>query len=150
MVNGPEIAGGGLELRAGIQIGDAFAVYYMPVGLIGAFIDRPFDGDTTAGALYNTAMVDITLFDLFTFGAGPSIDFVWGCSNLVQTEVDCEASDAFFGSHGRLALNLMPVMGAMGTRHALTISFDVHPTVFSWDNETVGVTMLGGIGYEMM
>lgn len=147
LVNGPEIGMGGVSLRAGIQVGDLFGVYYMPVGLVGALYARP-DGAAAAGLLFNNAMVDFTIADMFTFGVGPSLDFIWGCSDTYQTESDCDTADPFFGANGRVALNLLP-MGGPGSRHAMTISFDVHPTVFSWEDEVVGVTMLGGLGFEM-
>lgn len=147
LVNGPEIGFGGLSLRAGVQLTDLFAVYYQPMGLAGALYARP-DAAGAAGLLFNSAMADFTIFDMVSVGFGPSLDFVWGCSDSYQTEADCDSTDPFFGANGRVAVNI----GAMGrgTRHALSVSVDVHPTVFDWDRGAVGVTMVGGIGYEMM
>lgn len=147
MLNGPEIAFGGLSLRAGVQLSDLFGVYYQPMGLAGALYARP-GAASGAGLLFNSAMADFTIADFVSLGFGPSLDFIWGCSDTYQTEADCDSTDPFFGANGRVALNL----GAMGTgtRNALSISVDVHPTVFDWDRGTVGVTMVGGIGYEMM
>lgn len=149
VADGPDLAMGGIELRAGIQLGDYLGIYYMPIGTIGSLYNRPGGESAVAGMLFNNAMVDFTIADMFTIGGGPSIDFIWGCSDAVQNEVECDTTDALFGVNGRVALNLMP-MGGPGARHALTLSFDVHPTWFNWDRDVVGWTMLGGIGFEMM
>jgi hypothetical protein len=145
VANGPDIGMGGAQLRLGVQIGQMVGLYYMPTGLVGAITDRPGSSGSVAGLLWNTLMFDLTIADFVQIGGGPSMDWIWGCSSDIQAEVDCDTTDPFFGMHGRLAF----VIGGHGPgrRGGLTLSADVHPTFYDWDDPSVAV--LGGLGFEL-
>ncbi|MDQ3036217.1 MAG: hypothetical protein M3Y87_27700 [Myxococcota bacterium] len=142
---GPDIGMGGAQLRLGVQIGQMFAVYYQPTGLVGSIVDRPGSAGSAAGLLWNTAMAEVTLADFIQIGGGPSMDFVWGCDRNFQAEVDCDSTDPFIGAHGRVALALGG--HGPGRRGGVTISADVHPTWYRSDDPSIAV--LGGIGFEL-
>lgn len=142
---GPDIGMGGAQVRVGVQLGDWVAIYYQPTGLVGAIYDRADGSEAAAGLMWNTAMIELTVMDFLQIGGGPSVDFIWGCDNRYQDEIDCDSSDAFFGASGRVAL----VLGDYGPgyRQGLTISAEVHPTWYREDDASIAV--LGGIGYEL-
>lgn len=141
---GPQLAAGGLRARLGLQIGDYFAIYYQPTGLVGTFYNQRI-GDSAAGAFFNSLLVELTLFDMLQIGAGPSADFMWGCSDDPQSRLSCNDHGVFFGLDGRIAVVVAPTLGE--SRMGLTISADVHPTWYASD--TAGIAVLGGIGLEM-
>lgn len=143
--NGPDIGMGGLQLRLGMQVGQIVGFYYMPTGLIGSIVDRPGSAGSVAGLLWNTGIVEVTLADMVQLGVGPSVDWIWGCSRDFQSEVACDSTDAYFGMHGRVAF----VLGGHGPgrRGGVTLSGDVHPTFYDWDDP--GLSVLGGLGFEL-
>jgi hypothetical protein len=114
--------------------------------MIGGFLgERELVSDGVAGVMFNTGMLELTIADVFQIGAGPSMDWIWGCAETIQDEVSCAESGPYFGLDGRVAV----VIGDQGpgTRSGFTLSADVHPV---WlDDDHVGVTMLGGAGFEL-
>jgi hypothetical protein len=144
-VRGPQLAFGGLRARLGIQLGDWFSLYYQPTGLVGAFMHRADGRDAAAGLLWNSFLAEVTLFDIVQLGAGPSVDFVWGCSDTPNSSLSCSDHGPFFGIDGRVAVVIGHDM--MGSRGGLTLSADVHPTWYA--DDTVGLAVLGGIGIDM-
>lgn len=142
----PEGFMGGIALRLGLQLGDWFSVYYQPTGLIADLETSPAgDFYDEAFTLWNSIILETTLFDFVSIGAGPSMDFYWDCEQFVQGQASCADGGAFFGLHGRAAVN---IGGALfGQRGAVNLSFDIHPTWFWDDSETL--SMLGGLGVEL-
>ncbi|UJR83630.1 hypothetical protein [Sandaracinus amylolyticus] len=142
--NDPEGWMGGGALRLGMQLGDWFSVYYQPSGIATGL-------DTTGGdselvfTLWNSLLAEATLFDFLSIGAGPSVDFYFGCEASEQSQASCADEGAFFGLHGRVAINIGGLL--FGQRGAVNVSFDVHPTWFEDDTETVA--LLGGLGLEL-
>ena len=143
---GPELGMGGAALRLGIQLGDWGAIYYQPTGLVGTAFEREGEGDSVLGQLWNTGVIELTIFDLVQIGGGPSADFIWGCEPTIQDEAACAAESVAFGLDGRLAL----VLGGMnqpGQRDGLVIEARFHA---SWyDTEDASVAVVGGVGYEL-
>ena len=143
-VRGPEAAFGGLRARLGLQLGDWFSIYYMPTGLVGGFLSSRAN-DAVVGLMYNTLMAEVTLFDMVQLGVGPSIDLTWGCADDRQGDLSCADHGPFFGLDGRVAV---VIGGDMEHgRGGLTLSADVHPTWYN--DDAVGITVLGGIGVDM-
>lgn len=133
---------GGGQLRLGAQINDLFAIYYQGEGFIGAWSTD----SRLAGMLYNVAMAELTLADVFQLGLGPSLDYVWGCRDPNgNRDLACANEGPFFGADARLAV----VLGGEGphNRHGVTFSATIHPTWFAEDS--VSVAALLGVGYEM-
>ena len=143
---GPDLGMGGLALRVGVQLGDWGAIYYQPTGLVGSGVDREgATGDSIAGQMWNTGMIELTFFDVLQIGGGPSADFIWGCEETIQDEVACADSDIAFGLDGRLAL----VLGGAepGQRDGFVIEARVHSTWY--DTEDASIAVLGGLGYDV-
>lgn len=142
---GPDQGLGGAALRLGVQLGDLFAIYYQPTGLIGSFTNRDPGRDSISGQMWNTGMLDLTLFDMLQIGGGVSADFIWGCDETIQEEVACAESDIAFGAEGRLAL----VLGGAepGYRDGFVIEARIHSTWY--DDDDASVAVLGGLGYEV-
>lgn len=145
VAGGPDIGMGGGQLRVGAQVGQHFAAYYMASGFVGAITDRPGSGRSTAGMFWNTAMAELTPTDFMQIAGGPSADWIWGCDDTFQNEVDCDSTEAFFGMHARLAFALGGY--GPGPRSGLTISADVHSTWYRSDDPSVSI--IGGIGFDL-
>lgn len=145
VASGPDIGMGGAQLRLGVTLGDMIAFYYQPTGLIGALVNRPDGSEAAAGLLWNTAMVELTFADMLQLGVGPSMDFVWGCDNAFQNEIECDTSDPLFGLHGRTAFVFGG--GGPGQRGGLTLSLDVHPTFY--ESDEVALAVIGGLGFDL-
>lgn len=131
---------GGLSPRVGIQLDDTFAVYLQGQGLVGQFIGSP--SREVAGVALHALMFDLTLGHLVQLGAGPSLDFVWGCSESNQR--GCTGAGPYLG--GNLRVAVLAGYRRPSGRAGPIFSFDVHPT---WLGEDLIVTMLFGIGYEV-
>lgn len=143
---GPDLGMGGAALRLGVQLGDWLALYYQPTGLIASIVDRDPGRDSIAGQMWNTGMIEVTLFDMLQIGGGPSADFIWGCDESIQDEVACANSDVAFGLDGRVAL-VFGGMGDPGSRQGFVIEARVHPTWYDEDDASIAV--LGGLGFEV-
>lgn len=142
------MAGG--SLRAGVQLGDWLSTYYQATLLYAALsqgteIESGGDSDN-AFVVWNTFLFETTLFDVVSIGAGPSADLYVDCEESVQAHRGCARDAVFFGMHGRVAVTIGRTMPG-GARDGLTLSFEVHPTWFDEQRETV--TMLGGIGFDL-
>ncbi|AKF03846.1 hypothetical protein DB32_000995 [Sandaracinus amylolyticus] len=136
----------GLSLRVGVQISDWFAVYYQPSGILAGLETTPSGGDyDEAFTLWNALLAEATLFDFLSIGAGPSLDFYWGCDAGIQSQAACADENPLFGLHGRVAVNIGGLF--LDQRGAFNVSFDFHPTWFEDDVKTY--SMLGGIGVEL-
>lgn len=136
----------GLSLRIGAQISDWFAAYYQPAGFfVGLESATPGDDFEDAWTMWNTFLAEVTLFDFLSIGGGPSVDFFWGCDGSRLGQASCSDEGAFFGLHGRAAVNLGGML--FDQRGAVNLSFDIHPTWFEDDSATLA--MLGGIGVEL-
>lgn len=131
---------GGLSPRVGIQIDDTTAVYLQSQWLVGEFLSEP--GRGLAGALLHALMFDVTIAGRYQFGAGPSLDYVFGCDDAHQSA--CRGAGAYFGVDLRVAV-LAGYTRSTG-RAGPVFSFDIHPT---WLGDDALVTMLLGIGYEV-
>ncbi|AKF05495.1 hypothetical protein DB32_002644 [Sandaracinus amylolyticus] len=142
----------GGSLRLGIQIGDLVAAYYQPTAQYASLVAQ---GGSEEGAfsLWNSFMFELTPADVISIAAGPSIDVWTGCDDGAQGDGQvgtardrgCAGSNPFFGLHGRVALNIGS--DGPGKRHAIQVSFEVHPTWFGDDFQTIA--LLGGLGYDM-
>lgn len=130
---------GGVSPRIGLQANDVFAVYVQAQYVLGQFLPEP--SDDLVGFVFHTLVFELTADDFLQIGLGPSLDFVWGCDELLQRV--CAGSRPRFGSDAHLAF----LVGdrAEERRSRLAISLDVHPTWFDGD---VAVAILAGIGYE--
>jgi hypothetical protein len=129
---------GGIEPRIGLQISDMFAVLIQGQGLIGQF--APNGDDRVAGFAFHSAMFELTAGDMFQLAAGPSLDFVWGCSES-RDQVACSRGGAYVGANFRAAI----IVGGRhdtGWRDGFTISVDAHPTLLD-DGEWSTVLLLG-------
>ena len=138
------LVGGALQL--GVQLGDWFSIYYQPTALY-AGIDTPTGGRDDAFTLWNPLLVELTLFDWVSIAGGPSADIYEEC----EQNAACAQDEIYFGAHGRLALNIGGMLGGMG-RHAIQLSFEVHPTWFDFggdSEDTMSISMLGGLGVQM-
>jgi hypothetical protein len=143
--HGNDAGFGGLRGRIGLQLGDWFAIYYQATGLVGAFMHGNSGEDRALGMLFNTGMLEVTVFDMVQLGVGPSADIIWGCSEHGQSGTTCNNNGPYFGLDGRVAVAILPHMG--GNRMGLTLSADVHPT---WiDSDHIGLSVLGGIGFDV-
>lgn len=132
---------GGVAVRVGLQINDIVAVYVQGQGLIGQFLPGP--GDDLAGFAFHSLMVDFTIADVFQVGAGPALDFVWGCDG--RYHASCAGSGPYFG--GDLRLAFLAGSPGPGRRQGLVFSFDAHPTWFG--GQDAAITLLAGIGFEL-
>ena len=132
---------GGIALRLGVQFNELIAIYWQSQGLLGRFLPAP--GDGLAGFSFNTAMLDFTVGNIVQLGIGPSLDFVWGCSEEHQNA--CSSSGAYLGGDARIAV----VLGGAGPgrRTGLALSLDIHPTWFG--DRYAAVAFLLGASYEM-
>jgi len=68
---------GGFRLQLGARVHEYLAVYWQGRVLVGGFVG----GDDTGAGLglgWNTAMAELNL-GIFQFGAGPSVDYRYGC-----------------------------------------------------------------------
>lgn len=119
---------GGVGVRAGVAF-DAFSLVLQSQGFVGALTEGP-RGGTATGVLWNSLMLGLT-FGFFQIGAGPSLDFGWGCD-----QVGCYHGTPLFGLDGRIAL---------GFEH-FVVSVDVHPT---WIDGEVVVGLVGGLGWQL-
>jgi len=128
---------GGIEPRIGVQFNDLFGLYYQGQWLLGGIFPR----NAWAGFSFNQVMADFTLFDMLQLGAGPSFDYIWGCSS---NEPACADSGPYFGLNGRIAM----IVGgeSWNHRHGIVFSLDVHPTILRGDATTA---FLFGIGGEL-
>lgn len=136
----------GLSLRIGAQIGDWFAAYYQPSGFfVGLETATPGDDFDEGWTMWNSFLAEVTLFDFLSLAGGPSVDFYWGCDGSRLGQVSCADEGAFFGIHGRAAVNLGGML--FDQRGAVNLSFDIHPTWFENDEGTLA--LLGGIGVEL-
>ena len=131
---------GGISARVGVQVNDVFAVYIQGHGLIGQFFPTP--DDHLAGFAFHTLMFELTLGNAVQLGVGPSLDFVWGCSDSYQPS--CTGTGPYLGGDARVAF-------LIGREHptrrsGVAFSIDVHPT---WFGEDASVAVLFGIGYEL-
>lgn len=131
---------GGIEPRVGVQFNDVFAIYVQGQGLIGQFLPGP--GDNLAGFAFHSLMFEITLADTFQFGAGPSLDFVWGCDERYQSS--CTSSGPYTGGNFRFAFLVDEHIAHR--RSGFVVSFDAHPT---WFGRDASIALLLGLGYEV-
>ena len=134
---------GGIAARVGVQFNDVVAVYLQAHGLIGSFLPERRTG-TLAGFAFHELMLELTLFDHLQVGAGPSLDFIWGCSEANGWTNTCGRSGPFFGGDLRVAV---AVGGHDRARRAgIVFSVDAHPT---WVDHDAALMMLFGIGGEL-
>lgn len=135
---------GGLALRVGVQFNDIVAIYVQGQGLLGMFLPEPLPSISRAnGFVFHELMLDLTFFDMLQLGAGPSLDFVWGCS-VENRGALCAREGPFFGGDFRLAV----IFGGHGPhrRAGFVVSVDAHPT---WFDSDVATMLLLGLGGEL-
>lgn len=137
----------GGSLRLGAQLGDVFAVYYQPTAMYAALHTGLASTYDDAFTMWNSLLVEATLFDFLSIGAGPSVDFYLECNPAIQANAGCAREEAAFGLHGRVALNLGAMPIYPGQRGALNLTFETHPTWFGDDLMTIA--FLGGVGYDL-
>jgi hypothetical protein len=132
----------GLAPRIGVQFNDVVAVYVQAHLLLGNLEpDRP--DARFAGFAFHEAIFELTVADRFQFGAGPSIDFVWGC-DANDGRAWCGRGDGRFGGDFRFAVALGG--DGPGRRHGVVFSMDAHPT---WLDPNFATMFLFGIGGEL-
>lgn len=133
---------GGIAPRIGVQFTDMIAVYLQGHGLIGGFAPDPGDA-TVVGFAFHEAMFEVTFADMFQLGAGPSLDFVWGCTGD-NGGASCGRGGPFVGGDFRAAF----VLGnrGPGRRAGVSFSVDVHPT---WVDRDFATVLLFGVGFEL-
>lgn len=130
---------GGISPSVGLQVNDSFAVYVHGQFLLGQFLPEPTEG--LVGFAFSAIMFELTASGFVQFGLGPSLDFVFGCDEVLQRE--CAGSGPRFGGDARLAFL---VGGREEDRpSSLALSLDVHPT---WLGGDAAIAVLAGIGYE--
>jgi hypothetical protein len=134
---------GGISPRIGIQFNDYAAVLVQGHGLIGSFF--PEDSDEVAGFAFHAASFELTLGSVFQLAAGPSLDFVWGCSES-RGQVACARSNAYLGGDFRMAF-LIGGRRDTGSRDAFSINLTAHPTLL--DDGQWSTVFLLGFGVEM-
>lgn len=123
---------GGLQGRLGVQwLG--FAMYVQSQGLVGG-IGPDRGSDAVVGGLLNTLMFEATA-GILRLGAGPGLDFFWGCSSPQHPNV-CSTVGPYFSLDARLALQVLP----------FSISLDVHPTWLAKDEIATWMTL--GVGLD--
>lgn len=135
---------GGVSPRIGLQVNDWLAILVQGQGLVGRFVPGPDHG--VAGFAFHEVMVELTAADTFQLAAGPSLDFVWGCSSTQPGEAYCARGGAFAGANFRAAL----VFGGrhdLGPRTGFTVSFDAHPTLL--DDGRWSTVLLLGFGVDL-
>lgn len=141
---------GGFSFRAGAQIDNQWAVYYM--GTLDGGGYSLGDGDVEESAVYvayyNTVLASFTLGHMLEFAAGPSIDSVAAISGTIDngagTTLEGIAGTSF-GLHGRIALLLGSRPVERARRIGFTLSLDVHPTFV---DDTVLMTVGVGAGMD--
>jgi len=130
---------GGIAPRVGVQFNDVFAIYVQGHGLIGQFLPAP--GDNLAGFAFHSLMFEITLADSVQLGAGPSLDFVWGCDARYQSS--CASNGPYAG--GNFRIGFLVDEHVAHRRSGFVVSFEAHPT---WFGRDAAVALLLGLGYE--
>lgn len=141
VIGGVGALGGGTAISIGLQMNDIVAAYASH-RLLGA---RAVDGSDTYGASFNAFVLELTVFDRFQIGAGPSLDV--GIDGLcAATAPQCGGmSDLRFGLETRLAV----VLGerSPARRRGLSIALSVHPTWVDRMNALTTITL--GVGYSL-
>jgi len=146
MLGGYSGGAGGIDARFGMQLSSMLGLYAQPLFLVGAGVSSDANGASATGlALYGaSAMVDVTLADLFYVAGGPEV-LLGGVGTASATTNSASASassGAFFSMAGRTGL-------AFGSkrpdrRKAFTLGLDMH-VVFA--GNTAILPMLA-LGYE--
>jgi hypothetical protein len=130
---------GGAEVRVGLQLNNVFAIYVQGQGLIGQFLPAP--GDGLAGFAFHSLMFEVTVGDTFQFGAGPSLDVIWGCDDRYQRA--CASNGPYAG--GNFRFGILVDEHIRHRRSGFVVSFEAHPT---WFGDQASVSLLLGLGYE--
>ena len=87
-------------------------------------------------------MFEITIADAIQLGAGPSLDFVWGCDERYQQA--CVGNGPYTG--GNFRVGFLVDEHIAHRRSGFVVSFEAHPT---WFGRDASVALLLGLGYEM-
>ena len=131
---GPEQAAmGGLGLRLGFDVTGPLSLFVQSQGFVGRLTSGP-QGGTAQGVMWNSLMVDLH-FGPVHIGAGPSLDFAWGCSEGGIGQ-GCISGAPLFGIDGRLALQF----------EHFVVSVDAHPTFIDGQ---VSTGIVGGLGWQL-
>ena len=137
-------AAGGIAPRIGLQLTDVVAVYLQGHLMLGGFEpDRP--DPRFGGFAFHEAMFELTIADRFQFGAGPSLDFIWGCDSN-DPRPSCGRSNARLGGNFRFAVVLGHEHETEGHRRGFVISIEAHPT---WLDPNFNTMFLFGLGGEL-
>ncbi|MDQ3030985.1 MAG: hypothetical protein M3Y87_01090 [Myxococcota bacterium] len=141
VVGGVGALGGGTAISIGLQMNDIVAAYATH-RILGA---RPIDSSGSYAASFNAFVLELTVFDRFQLGAGPSLDV--GIDGLCSpNEPQCGGlSNLRFGLETRLAVVLGERTPAR--RRGLSIAVTVHPTWVDRNNSVT--TIMLGIGYAL-
>ncbi len=137
-------AAGGIAPRIGVQFTDVVAVYLQAHLMLGSFEpDRP--NARFGGFAFHSLMFELTIADHFQFGAGPSLDFLWGCDSN-DPRPTCGRSDARLGGNFRVALVLGHEHETEAHRHGFVLSIEAHPT---WLDPNLNTMFIFGLGGEL-
>lgn len=124
---------GGAVLQLGLKLSDSVSLYYQAHGLLAGFSTPTTD--SVGFFNWNTLALELGS-EPFRIAAGPSLDFVAGCS--VQEGADsavCGDGGPFLGINARAAIWL----------RGLTIWLDGHPTFYG---DGTSVAVLAGLGFQ--
>jgi hypothetical protein len=133
LVGPQQVAMGGLGLRLGFDVAGPLAIFVQSQGFVGRLTSGP-QGGSAEGLMWNSLMADVHV-GAFHVGAGPSLDFAWGCTSGGPSQ-GCIHGAPLFGLDGRVALNF----------DHFVLSVDVHPTFVDGD---VPVGIVGGLGWQL-
>lgn len=132
---GPQQAAmGGVGLRLGLDVAGPFSLFVQSQGFVGRLTSGP-QGGSAEGLLWNSLMADLH-FGPVHVGAGPSLDFAWGCTEGGPSQ-GCIHGSPLFGVDGRVALQF----------DHFVLSFDVHPTFL--DGGEISTGLVGGLGWQL-
>jgi hypothetical protein len=133
LVGPQQAAMGGVGLRLGFDVAGPLSLFVQSQGFLGRLTTGP-EGGSAQGLMWNSLMVDLH-FGALHMGAGPSLDFAWGCTQGGPSE-GCIHGAPLFGIDGRLALQF----------DHFVLSFDVHPTFLDGG---VSTGLVGGLGWQL-
>jgi hypothetical protein len=142
-----------LSARIGVQFNHYIGLYYQNTPIIGATVAHQQESATVVGADYNSALLSLTLANVFEIGAGPSLDYlglakgsISNTSNvLTANPMLATGTGVVAGGHGRVAFYIGGLSGGGPRRSGLAIGVDAHPMFLSTGK---ALSLTAGLGAE--